>query len=80
MKRCFTCRKNKPLLLFGTNKRKYQIASDKGKMINCRLCETKRFINNKGEIIKFNYNINKFNIVNNKPTLINITKMYLNII
>ena len=79
MKRCFTCKRNKPLILFGNNKRKYQIASDKGKLINCRLCSCKYFIKNNGELVEFNYNTNKFNMVKHKVSLINIIKYYLNI-
>jgi hypothetical protein len=78
MKRCFTCKKNKPLILFGTNKRKYQISSDKGKLINCRLCETKKFIRNKGNIVKFNYKTNRFDIVKKGLSIINVIKRYLN--
>lgn len=61
-KRCFTCNRLKPLFLFSKNRRNYKLKSDKGKLVNCRLCETIYFMREKGEVVRYNFVKNKFNI------------------
>ena len=75
-KRCFTCGINKPLFLFKTNNKKYQLVSDKNKMVNCKKCETKRLIKQQGEIIKYNFITNKYDTINLKINMWNILKYY----
>lgn len=77
MKRCFTCNRLKPLIWFKINKRKYQLKSDKGRAVNCRLCNVKRLIKQDGQIIKYNYAINKYEPIKIKTNLINLIKYYL---
>lgn len=77
MKRCFTCHRLKPLIWFKINNRKYHIKSDKGRAVNCRLCNVKRLIKQNGEVIKYNYVTNKYDAVAIKTNLINIIKYYL---
>lgn len=76
MKRCFTCHRLKPLVWFKINNRKYQLKSDKGRAVNCRLCNVKRLIKQNGEVIKYNYVTNKYDAFTIKPNLINIIKHY----
>lgn len=76
MKRCFTCHRLKPLIWFKINHRKYQLKSDKGRAVNCRLCNVKRLIKQNGEVIKYNYETNKYDAVTIKTNLINIIKYY----
>lgn len=75
-KRCFTCQKNKLLIFFKKNNMRYQIPSDKGRMINCRWCETKNFIKNEGRVVRFNFKAGRFHIEKTKVNLINIIKNY----
>ena len=77
MKRCFTCKRLKPLIWFKINNRKYQLKSDKGRAVNCRLCNVKRLIKQDGEVIKYNYVTNKYDAIKIKTNLINIIKYYL---
>ena len=77
MKRCFTCHRLKPLIWFKINNRKYQLKSDKGRAVNCRLCNVKRLIKQNGEVIKYNYETNKYEPIKIKTNLINIIKYYL---
>jgi len=77
MKRCFTCNRLKPLICFKINHRKYQLKSDKRRAVNCRLCNVKRLIKQDGEVIKYNYETNKYEAVTIKTNLINIIKYYL---
>ena len=76
MKRCFTCKRLKPLIWFKINHRKYKIKSDKGRAVNCRLCNVKRLIKQDGEVLKYNYETNKYDAVTIKINLINIIKYY----
>lgn len=76
-KRCFTCRSNKPLFLYSDNHMKYKLPSDKGKMVNCRICETKYFINNKGNVVRYDFTNRKFVIKNYKVNFLTILKTYL---
>lgn len=77
MKRCFTCKRLKPLIWFKINNRKYQLKSDKCRAVNCRLCNVKRLIKQDGQIIKYNYETNKYEPITIKTNLINIIKYYL---
>ena len=77
MKRCFTCHRLKPLIWFKINNRKYHIKSDKGRAVNCRLCNVKRLIKQNGEVLKYNYVTNKYDAVTIKINLINIINYYL---
>ena len=76
MKRCFTCNRLKPLIWFKINRRKYKIKSDKGRAVNCRLCNVKRLIKQNGEVLKYNYVTNKYDVVRIKKDLIRIIKYY----
>ena len=76
MKRCFTCKRLKPLVWFKINNRKYHIKSDKGRAVNCRLCNVKRLIKQNGEVLKYNYVTNKYDVVRIKKDLIRIIKYY----
>ena len=77
MKRCFTCNRLKPLIWFKINNRKYKIKTDKGRAVNCRLCNVKRLIKQNGEVIKYNFETNKYDAITIKTNLINIIKYYL---
>lgn len=78
MKKCFSCNKKKPLFLFKKNRMKYQLKSDIGRCVECRMCTAKRFINQNGKIIQRNFQTNKFEITQTKVNVINIIKQYLN--
>jgi len=41
-KYCFTCGKRLPLIMYHTDDSKYQIKSNNGKTIECRICTYKR--------------------------------------
>jgi hypothetical protein len=77
MKRCFTCKRLKPLIWFKINKRKYQLKSDKGRAVDCRLCNVKRLLKQNGEVLKYNYVTNKYDAITIKINLIKIIKYYL---
>jgi DNA-directed RNA polymerase subunit RPC12/RpoP len=77
MKNCFTCKHKKPLILFKKNRMKYQLKSDFGRCVECRSCSVKRFIKQKGKIVKYNFNIKKFEILELKINLINIINQYV---
>lgn len=47
-KYCISCGKNKPLFLYHRDDSKYQIKSNNGKCIQCRLCSFKRAYKDKG--------------------------------
>ena len=55
---------------------KYKLPSDKGKLVNCRICETKYFINNRGNVVRYDFNNRKFVLKNYKVNLLNILKTY----
>jgi hypothetical protein len=76
-KRCFTCKKLKFLIFYKKNHRKYQLASDKGRMVECRLCECKRLIKQNGEILKFNFVINKYDNLKLNVNFITVIKTYI---
>lgn len=76
MKKCFTCKRNKPLFLFYKNRVKHKLPTDKGVTVNCRLCETKKFIKNKGSIVRYNFIKKHFQVLQLKVNLINIIKIY----
>tara|TARA_R110000868_G_scaffold65785_1_gene196390 strand:- start:96 stop:335 length:240 start_codon:yes stop_codon:yes gene_type:complete len=78
MKKCFTCKIKYPLFMFGINHMKYQIKSDKGKLVDCRICTCKRFIKQKGNVCKYNFTIKKFEVITLKVNLKNIIKQFLN--
>jgi len=78
MKRCFKCTRKYPLFLFGKNNMKYVIKSDKGRLIECRICTVKRFIKEEGKIVKYNFIIKKFEIITLKINLKNIINQFLN--
>lgn len=61
-KRCFKCNRLKPLFLFSKNRRNYQLKSDKGRLVNCRLCETIHFMHEKGKVVRYDFVSKKFNI------------------
>ena len=63
MKACFKCKVKKPMFLYHNDTMKYQLKSNKGKVVECRLCRVKRFIRQKGEVITYNINTKKFEIV-----------------
>jgi hypothetical protein len=75
IKRCFSCNRLKPLIWFKINPRKYQLKSDKGRAVNCRLCNVKRLIIQK-EVIKHNPLTNKYDTVKIKINLLNLLKYY----
>lgn len=77
MKRCFTCKRLKPLIWFKINKRKYQLKSDKGRAVDCRLCNVKRLLKQNGLVLKYNYVTNKYDAIKIKINIINIIKYYL---
>ena len=57
---------------------KYQIKSDKGRLIDCRICTCRRFIKQDGNICKYNFTNKKFEILTLKINLNNIIKQFLN--
>lgn len=74
-KRCFSCSVNYPLFMYHKNNRTYQNKSDKGKVIECRICTVKRFIKQNGKIVRV---VNgKFTIVEKQVTLKNILKEFI---
>jgi hypothetical protein len=75
IKRCFSCNRLKPLIWFKINPRKYQLKTDRGKSVNCRLCNVKRLIR-QGEVIKHNPLTNKYDTVKMKINLLNLLKYY----
>ena len=75
-KRCFSCKRLKPLMWFKINPRKYQLPSDKGRAVDCRLCTCKKFIRQNGEFIKHNPTSNKYDTIVLQVNLINILKIY----
>ena len=75
IKRCFSCNRLKPLIWFKINPRKYQLKSDKGRAVNCRLCNVKRLIR-QSEVIKHNPATNKYDTVKIKINLLNLLKYY----
>lgn len=77
MKSCFTCKHKKPLFLFKKNKMKYQLKTDFGRCVECRLCSVKRLIKQKGKVIKYNFNVKKMEIVNIKLNFKNIILEYI---
>ena len=48
MKRCFTCKRTYPLFMYHKDDSKYQLKSNKGKCVECRLCVLKRIKKDKG--------------------------------
>ena len=76
IKRCFQCNRLKPLIWFKVNPRKYQLKSDKGRAVNCRLCNVKRLIKQGGEVIKHNPATNKYDTVKININLLNLLKNY----
>ena len=77
MKQCFTCKRKKPLIFYKKNRMKYQLKSDHGRVVECRLCTVKRFIKRQGKIVKYNFDTKKFELLTMKVNLINILKQYL---
>ena len=61
-KRCFSCKKFKPLNSFTPNKRKYQLKADKGRCLVCYSCTKKRITENMSAI-SFNFETNKYDII-----------------
>jgi hypothetical protein len=57
---------------------KYVIKSDKGKLIECRICTVKRFIREEGKIVKYNFITKKFEVITLKINLKNIINQFLN--
>lgn len=76
LKRCFSCNRLKPLFLFKINTRKYQLLSDKGRCVDCRLCNVKRFIKQNGSILKYNATTNRYDTVEYEVSLLNTLKIY----
>ena len=56
---------------------KYQLKSDKGKQVECRLCSVKRFINQNGKIVNYNPATKKFEIIILKVNIKNIILQYI---
>lgn len=76
-KRCFTCKKIYPLFLFHKNRMKYQLPSDKKRLVNCRFCEIKYLIKKEGYVVRYNFTTNKMVMVQIDLTLKNIIKEFL---
>jgi hypothetical protein len=57
---------------------KYQIKSDKSRAVECRLCTCKRFIRQEGSIVKYNFDIKKFEVIQLKVNRKNIINQFLN--
>lgn len=76
-KRCFTCKFNKPLVLYKKSKMKYTIPTDKGVNVDCRLCSTKRLIKQNGIVLEYDFNNKKFENKIIKLNIINIIKYYI---
>lgn len=77
MKQCFKCLRKKPLFLFKANRMKYQIKSDMGKRVECRLCSVKRFIYQNGKIVKYNPKTKKFELITLTVNIKNIILQYI---
>lgn len=65
------------MFLYHKDTMKYQLKSNKGKVVECRLCRVKRFIRQKGEVVNYNLNTKKFEVIRLKLNFINIIKRYL---
>ena len=76
MKKCFGCKFKKPLFLFYKNRMKYQLKSDFGRTVECRMCTTKRFVRQKGKVVKYDFNIKKFQVTESRVTIWTIIKEY----
>lgn len=63
--------------MYKDNRMKYKIASDKGKLIECRTCTTKRFIKENGRVVRYDFSTNKFEIVQFKVNIKNIIKQFI---
>ena len=62
MKKCFLCKELLPLEEFDVDNRKYQLKTDMGTCKVCRKCELERAIRDLSTV-KFNYEINKFEVI-----------------
>ena len=65
---CFKCKQHKELNNFKENKRAYQVKAYKGKCLVCIDCDFKRALNDLS-VIRFNFEINKFEITKFKNDL-----------
>jgi len=59
-KACYTCNIKWPLFMFKTDRRKFQLKIALGKVRNCKICSHKE---SRHEVVRYNFNINKFEIV-----------------
>jgi hypothetical protein len=59
-KACYTCNIKWPLFMFKTDRRKFKLAIALGKVRNCKICSHKE---SKHEVVRYNFDINKFEIV-----------------
>lgn len=75
-KRCFTCKIKYPVFLFHKNTTKHSIASDLGRTIECRICNVKRFIKQKGKVSEYNTATRKHSVQQYKVNLKNILKRF----
>ena len=57
--KCFKCHIEKPLEKFKDNYRKYQLKSNKGKCIVCKLCSLQDALNTLS-VVRYDYEENKF--------------------
>lgn len=63
MKKCFTCKVEKPLSEFDINRMKYQVKADLGTCIVCKECELTKAIETLS-VIKYDFIISKFITIN----------------
>jgi hypothetical protein len=75
-KRCFTCNRKYPLILFNKNNVKYQIPSDKGRLTNCRFCTVKELYKYEGRVVRYNFERNKPQVISIELKIKNILKEF----
>lgn len=75
MKKCFTCKVEKPLSEFEVNRMKYQVKADLGTCIVCKECELAKAIKTLS-VIKYDFEQGKFVLIkfNTENEVINYFK------
>jgi hypothetical protein len=60
--KCFRCKIEKPLNKYKDNNRHYQIKSNKGKCMVCKLCSFQKALNELS-VIRYNFEEKRFDII-----------------
>lgn len=62
--------------MFRRNRMKYSLPSDKGRTVECRCCTVNRFVKQQGEVVKYNFEIRKFQVIKQEVNIKNILKEF----